>query len=326
MFLTFYGECQNFEYKVQFDGIGDNREFFSGLAYPQTILGSRGAFEVGVSVDEHRIRVGASKLYEFGSSFDYHKPQIILYYQYLTKENEFLMGSFARRGRLNFPLAMLTDTLLYYRPNIDGLYYESKWDWGRQNVFVDWTSRQTDTIRENFMAGFSGEIFYKNIFIENYFLMYHDAGPGIPIPNDNIKDYLGFMVLAGIRTGKEAIVDGYVKAGLLNSNFRERDVINGTVTGNSLYVEAFGKYKKYGIKTTLSTGDGHIFNYGDRFYRAKNYLRTDLLWYFINHKNIKAVFNVSLHLLNWNDLENQQQLSIIYKFGDKKPIKLSENN
>jgi hypothetical protein len=233
------------------------------------------------------------------------------------------MGNFARKGRVDFPLAMLTDTLQYYRPNIEGLYSGFKWKWGKQNVFIDWISRQTDTIRENFMVGFSGEMFYNNIFIENYFLMYHDAGPAVDIPGDHIKEYLGFSILGGIRTKEDAKIEGYVKAGLLNSNFRERNVTDGSIIGNSLYAEAFGRYSNYGIKATLHTGDSHIFIFGDRFFRAKNYLRTDVIWYFINYKNIKARFNLSFHILNWNDLDHQQQLSIVYKFGDKKPIHLN---
>ncbi|MCA1758817.1 MAG: hypothetical protein LC658_03525 [Bacteroidales bacterium] len=72
--IPFWGFSQNFEYQVLFEGIGDNREFFSGKAMSQTILGSRGAFEVGLETDNHRIRGGLSQLLEFGSDLDYHKP------------------------------------------------------------------------------------------------------------------------------------------------------------------------------------------------------------------------------------------------------------
>ncbi len=319
--LPLYGISQNFEYNILFDGIGDNREYFNDYTMPQTILGSRGAFEIGVSIDQHRIRAGVSKLYEFGSDINHNKPQIILYYQYTDKTKQFLMGSFARKNRIDFPLAMLTDTLMYYRPNIEGLYTEIKWDWGKQNIFADWVSRQTDTIRENFTVGFSGEVFHNNLFLQNYYIMYHDAGPAINIPGDHIKEYIGFSLLIGVRTNENSKIDGYIKAGILNSNYRERNVTNGPITGNSFFAELYAKYKNYGIKSTLSSGDGHIFAQGDHFYLAKNYLRTDVLWYFINHENIKGVFNLSFHVTNWNKLDHQQQLSIIYKFGGVKPIK-----
>ena len=119
---------------------------------------------------------------------------------------------------------MLTDTLLYYRPNIEGMFGEVRWDWGKQNGFVDWVSRQTDIKRENFMAGFSGEIFHKNLFLQNYVLMFHDAGPAIDIPGDHIKDYMGFALQAGVRTTDNENFNGYIKAGILGSAFRERSV------------------------------------------------------------------------------------------------------
>ncbi|MCA1758818.1 MAG: hypothetical protein LC658_03530 [Bacteroidales bacterium] len=209
----------------------------------------------------------------------------------------------------------MTDTLLYYRPNIEGMFGEVRWDWGHQNGFVDWVSRQTDIKRENFTAGFSGEIFHKNLFLQNYVLMFHDAGPGIDIPGDHIKDYLGFALQAGVRTSENSQINGYLKAGVLGSSFRERSVTGGFINATSLFAEAQGRYKNYGIKSVLHSGDGHRFKDGDLFYRLKNYWRTDVIWYFINHEKVKGRFNLSFHVINWDDLDQQQQLSIVYVFG-----------
>jgi hypothetical protein len=315
IFVAFFAKSQNFEYQVLFEGIGDNREYFSEKALPQTILGSRGAFEIGVEKEGHRFRGGLSQLLEFGSDIDYHKPKLTLYYQYSDENKDFLFGAFPRRGRIDFPLAMLTDTLLYYRPNIEGLFGEIRWDWGHQNGFVDWVSRQTENKRENFMAGFSGEIFYKNLFFHNYVLMFHDAGPAIDIPGDHIKDYLGYAVQAGVKTNPGSPLSGYIKAGVLSSSFRERSVTSGFQTTTSFFAETKGKYKNIGIKSVLSSGAGHKFKTGDLFYRVKNYWRTDAIWYFINHERVSGTFNLSFHLIDWKDLDQQQQLSIIYIFG-----------
>ena len=309
-------KSQNFEYQVLFEGIGDNREYSkSNKAMSQSILGSCGAFEIGVEKDGHRIRAGLSHLLEFGSDIDAQKPILTLYYQYNDKQKDFLFGAFPRRGRIDFPLAMLTDTLLYYRPNIEGMFGEIRWDWGHQNAFVDWVSRQTDTKRENFIVGFSGEIFHKNLFLDNYILMFHDAGPGIDIPGDNVKDYLGYAVQAGIRTNENAVIKGYIKAGVLESSYRERSVTDGFENAFSLFAEAKGRYKNYGVKSVLSAGEGHKFKFGDRFYSVNNYWRTDAIWYFINHERVKGTFNLSFHLVDWKYLDQQQQMSIVYIFG-----------
>ncbi|MDD4109797.1 MAG: hypothetical protein PHH93_13865, partial [Prolixibacteraceae bacterium] len=305
LLLPFLGVSQDLEYVVSFEGIGDNREYFSGEAFSQTIMGSRGAFELGVVSGNHRIRGGLNHLLEFGSDMDYHKPKLTLYYDYHDEQKIFKFGAFPRRGTINFPLAMLTDTLLYYRPNIEGLFGEVRWDWGWQNGFVDWVSRQTDVKRENFMAGFSGEIFQNALFLQNYLLLFHDAGAAVDIPGDHIKDYFGFAVQAGVRTAENAAFKGSVKAGILGSLFRERSVTDGFINKNSLFAEAEGRYKNYGIKSVMSAGGGHTFNYGDQFYRLKNYWRTDVIWYFINHERVKGRFNLSFHLADMNDLDQQ---------------------
>ena len=315
VFTSVFANAQKFEYQVLFEGIGDNREFFSQLAHSQTILGTRTAFELGVEKDGHRLRGGLSYLFEFGSDIDAQKPKLTMYYQFESEQTEFLFGAFPRRGKIDFPLAMLTDTLLYYRPNIEGIFGEYKWDWGHQNGFVDWVSRQTDVNPEGFMAGFSGEIGHKNLFLQNYLLMFHDAVPAIDIPGDHIKDYMGFALQAGIRTGNESEFQGFVKAGVLSSAYRERTITDGFITATSFFAEAQGKYKNFGVKSVLNSGAGHHFAFGDQFYRIKNYWRTDVIWYFINHEKIQGRFNLSFHILDWNDLDQQQQLSIIYIFG-----------
>ena len=87
------------------------------------------------------------------------------------------------------------------------------------------------------------------------------------------------------------------------------------MVAKSMYAEAFGKYKNYGIKSVLSSGGGHRFKTGDQFFQAQNYWRTDVIWYFINHPKVKGTFNLSFHLIDWKDLDQQQQMSVIYVFG-----------
>jgi len=314
--MAILGKSQKFEYQVLFEGIGDNREFYNDYGHPQTILGARGAFEVGTTFDNHRLRGGLSELFEFGGDIDAQKPKLTLYYQFKNEHNEFLFGAFPRRDKIDFPLAMLTDTLLYYRPNIEGLFGELRWEWGHQNGFVDWISRQTDYNDEVFTAGASGEIFVKNFFLQNYILMTHDATPAIREPQDFIEDYMGFAIQAGVRTNKNSTFDGYIKAGVLGSSFRQRSTMEAYVNATSFFAEAKGRYKKFGVKSVLSSGGSHNFADGDQLYRAKNYWRTDAIWYFINHEKVNGLFSFSFHVVDWEELNYQQQISIVYKFGN----------
>ena len=104
--------------------------------------------------------------------------------------------------------------------------------------------------------------------------MYHDAGPGINIEGDHIKDYMGHLFMGGYRLTKETDLEASIKGGLLTSLFRIRSVTDGYIKNQSFYSELLVKYKNYGIKSTLHAGEGHHFKYGDTFYAQESYWRT----------------------------------------------------
>jgi hypothetical protein len=309
---------QKIEYQVQFHGIGDNREFASNKAYSQTILGERTSFEIGTTLEEnHRFRIGLSHLFEFGSEMDEQKPKLTAYYQYQDRQKTFYFGAFPRMDLINFPLALLTDTLLYYRPNIEGMYGRYKWSWGHQSGFVDWTGRQTETRREAFMAGFSGEMRYRSFFFQNYMTLYHYAETALELENIHIKDNLGVVLYLG--TDLEKVVPlkrAYLKLGILESSIRERSVTDGFDNALSLTGELYGESKNFALHATIHEGEGHHLMNGDRFYDVDSYLRADLIWKFINREHIQGRFNLSFHLIEGSDLDQSQQLSLIYRFGN----------
>ena len=77
--ISLLGFSQDFRYQVLFEGIGDNREFTNEFGYPQTILGTRGAVEIGVDFDHHQLRGGLSQFFEFGSDIDAQRPKLTMY-------------------------------------------------------------------------------------------------------------------------------------------------------------------------------------------------------------------------------------------------------
>jgi hypothetical protein len=313
LLFTFFGTAQKLVLKFSFQGIGDNREFHNGQSMSQTILGTIGSAQIGIKIDEHRLYAGISELYEFGSEISFHQPWLIMYYQFEDPKKQFQFGSFPRLGIIDFPLAMLADTLLYFRPNIEGMSGKITGDRGYQMAFVDWIGRQTKTIRETFMVGTSGEIRFNKAFFQNYVLMHHFAHTAERIEGQHIKDYFGFSLMGGVRMGSEKTLHAEVKAGLLSSLYRERSVTDGFRTGYSLIAEAIGWYKTFALKTILHSGDKQTFALGDPFFRFRDYVRTDAIWYFIQHKNIKGRFNWSFHWTNSGRPDHSQQLSLIYQ-------------
>ncbi|RYE49639.1 MAG: hypothetical protein EOP48_20800, partial [Sphingobacteriales bacterium] len=149
---------QELEGSLGLHTFADNREYARTQRFSQTIFGLRFSPEIGLLLDStHRVRIGFNALHEFGSPRFTNEFLPVAYYEFKQRDWNFFMGVFPRHGLLSdYPRALLNDTLNYYRPNVEGmlLKYENQ-NW-RQVFFIDWTSRQTEIDRENFIFGLSG--------------------------------------------------------------------------------------------------------------------------------------------------------------------------
>ena len=156
--------------------------------------------------------------------------QPVAYYSFTSKMWLFNAGEFPREGlTTDFPRALLNDTLMYFRPNIQGLLARYKSDNGTftETGFIDWLSRQTDVDREQFMFGASGKWrpnAYGPFYVSHYFMLMHDAGAAILLPNDHIGDNGGFEIKLGLDlTHKQTTFDSLsFEAGTLVSLERVR--------------------------------------------------------------------------------------------------------
>ena len=312
---------QRFEWLAGFDGFLDNREYYS-IDNPQTIFGSRLRAEVGGSIsDIHRLRVGINYLYEFGSAIDAHKPNLTLYYEFNNKGVRFYVGAFPRRELLHFPLALLSDTLHYYRPNIEGLYAGYSWDWGQQNAFLDWTSRKSDNIHERFMFGTSGRMLFRDFFLSNYFLFAHLAGLAIPDPDNSFRDNMGYNVNAGVDLSGKTILDSLsISVGILGSIDRIRVQGDNWQTPVGFLGEATLIYKFAGISATYYAGEGQTFLYGDPFYRVGSYGRLDLFILPFRTGPVKLKLDLGLHFAK-GQIDYSQQLWLTFDLGGAIPGK-----
>lgn len=319
LLCSLLGNAQKFEYKVQFEGIGDNREFTEEYNYPQTILGERTSFEVGTTIDSlHRFRIGVTHFFESGTDIDYNKPQITVYYTYNDEQTSFYFGAFPRKELVNFPLAMITDTINYYRPNIEGLYGQHRWKWGNQGGFVDWTSKQGFSQRETFMAGIFGKFHFSNFFIEDYFLLYHYALTSNDELDEHITDNMSYAAYLGYDFAPlTGLQKAWLKLGVLGSGIQDRGTDNGYIRGNSFSGQLYGEGKRFALRSTFSFGDNHQIMTGDPYYAQDSYVRTDVIWKFLQHKNIQGHFNLSFHVVD-GTVDQQQQLSLLYSFGNSK--------
>lgn len=290
--------AQQFEWKTGFFGFFDNREYFNEYTTPQTMGGENLSLEAGFAVDSrNRFRAGISYTYENGSKGEYLLPDIILYYKGDWKPATFYIGSFPRYQLMSHPQAMLTDTLMYYRPMVEGMFLEHRRDWGYQNIWLDWTSRQTDTQRETFLLGASGMI-HKGIFVyRHHFLMYHFAGPGIDIPDDHIRDNGGINAMTGLDLSEKTVLDtATFTTGFLMSYDQVRNVYDMRFMWGWLS-DLNVNYKGFGLHGIYYRGEGQVFLYGDGFYKSGNYGRADLYFQKTWLNRIAGKLEFSMHFL-----------------------------
>jgi hypothetical protein len=309
--------AQKFEWEAGFDGFLDNREYFS-IDNPQTIFGSRIRGEIGASLESgHRMMAGINYLYEFGSQPDEYMPDITMYYQYKSSHVDFKLGAFPRQNLLHFPQAMLSDTLQYYRPNIQGAYFAYKGDLGFQNVFIDWVSRQTDTRPEQFMFGFSGMLKRGVFFLENYLLMGHLAGAAIPEPDFHLRDNGGFQVKLGTDLSDKLPMDSLsIGLGTLVSLDRIRGVDDGWQTPVGLIGQFSLQHKWIGLDGLYYYGEGHVFVFGDPFYRLQQYGRLDIYYMPFRNDQVQLRIDVGMHFAN-GQLDFSQQILLSMLIGSR---------
>jgi len=321
LLFEFQAVSQEVEWKTGFDGFLDNREYFS-IEIPQTIFGARVWGEVGASIsDVHRFRVGMNYLYEFGHNLDAHTPSVTMYYQYDDDRINFQIGSFPRYKLLDFPLALLSDTLLYYRPNIEGLYLGYRGEWGYQNVFIDWTSHQTDDNYERFMVGFSGNLSKGILFLNHHLLMGHFADKGISDPEHHLRDNGGFQFNMGANLSENVFLDSlcFSMGGLVSLD-RIRGVDDGWQTPAGFISQFSAFYRWVGINGLYYRGQGHTFLYGDPFYRLDQYGRVDIFYMPFRTKNVSLKINFVLHFAE-NQLDYSQQIILSMNLNGSRPFK-----
>ena len=296
--IILHVKSQTFEWRTGFHGFFDNREYFNQYTNDQTMFGSRVYAEAGVSLDDHNhIMAGLSYLYEFGSKGDLIAPDIILYYHANKGPLNFFLGAFPRKELIDQPLMLLTDTLNYYRPHAEGMFLEFRKPWGYQNIWIDWTGRQTNSRRETFLIGGTGHIGKGVLFYEHHFNMYHYAAPAIAVPNDHLRDNGGLTAVCGLNLSAKLPVDSaFISSGIGLSFDRIRNVYDFK-TPVGWYSELGAEYKGFGIHGTSYLGDSHTIIYGDKFYSSDSYQRIDL--YFIRNqsKRISGKLQFSFHIV-----------------------------
>ncbi|MFZ5941851.1 MAG: hypothetical protein ACOYXB_14880 [Bacteroidota bacterium] len=301
------------DWYLRFDQIMDNREYFTDYAWPQTILGARLNAGATFSRDSvHFLSAGLNYMYEYGGKLNGVPLTADLFYHYRGKHLKMWFGSFPRRDKLDYPLVLLNDTLNYYRPNIEGGLVRWEGEAGYLQAWADWTSRQTEVVKETFLAGMEGLV-RKGIWLASgHIYMYHRASTVNNVTHEPIRDNGGGALFTGLDLSRNCPLDHLVlDGGIVGSYDRVRPDPYGFAWGGMLRLKA--EYRFIGLQMVYYRGDPQVLAYGDTFYRSGNYLRSDIYFRLFRKFGLDARAGLSLHLAG-GDLNNSQQLLISIPF------------
>lgn len=310
--LISFGACsQKLSGGIHFYAFADNREYQYRYQHSQTIFGFRFTPYLSKTIDSvHYFRAGINTLYEFGGTVSSKNFTPEIFYNYKGKSFDFKFGSFPRRDALaGYSLLLLTDTLLYFRPTVQGLLLK----YGKKKlslkVWLDWVSRQTDKKKEQFLFG--GVVRYQTgpFFAENQFSMLHDAFASVRTPDDVLHDNGANILKAGFEKEQTLKLDKLLVSFGWVSGYQRARALNQLETPAGFISELQLERKWFGFRNTFYAGDGFNQVYGDRFYRSKKYNRSDFSIRFFRKSRVNCLFTYSLHRIE-KKWDNQQALQL----------------
>jgi hypothetical protein len=230
------------------------------------------------------------------------------------------MGAFPRIGTIdNYPRLFFQDSVLYYRPNVNGIFWEYRKGDNNANVWLDWTGRQSKTVNEEFFIGFSGRFKTGIFYLQHFGAMFHYAGKMDPVVEEPLHDNLLFLTSAGIDLSDGT---GFSKletnAGWATRMERSRADNSGWISSNGLMMETRVEYKWFGLFNTFFSGNDmmHYYNvlgnklyWGDPTYRSKVSDRSDFYIRFLQSRTVDLEFTYSLTFMEGR-MYNEQMLKI----------------
>ena len=226
------------------------------------------------------------------------------------------MGAFPRDMALDkYPRIFFQDSISYFRPNINGFFWEILGKKGYFNLWLDWTSQISVTERETFFAGFSGRYNAGIFYLQHFNYMFHFAKDFDPVVEKSIYDNGLTLTSAGVDLSQFTFFDQLdINAGWLAGIERSRGDDSGWIANNGFLMEARLTYKRIGVFNTLYLGEGQMAFYaahsnnlywGDPVYRAGNYNRSDFYINFIKNDKVKLNLTYSLHFAEGNVYHEQ---------------------
>ncbi|MGJ1284903.1 hypothetical protein ACR79P_14485 [Sphingobacterium spiritivorum] len=306
--------AQNVGYQIDFLGYADNREFKAPYTESKTIFGTRISPELYFKLsDNHTVHGGIHVAQEFGER-EHKNPMLrpIIYYNYKNENFDFSIGHIPRYDLMkNTPRAILNDTLIYFRPNIEGMMLAYRNDHFQQRLFIDWTSKQSDKYREEFLVGMNGKVTVGDFYFSDDLILWHNALSANSDIDEHIQDNgVGIFKLGSNLTNKTPLDSLIIDAGIMMGIDRIRSQYDFRVK-KGFIANVYMAFKSFSLENTFYKGGSQNTPYADSYYRYSTYDRLDVGWSPIQSANIQGTLKLALHFTPGR-IDNQQMFTLRY--------------
>jgi len=308
--LSLAVKAQLADFYIGFDGILDNRELTTPYVKSQTIFGARINPGVSFGFDSyHSVNLGINYMYEFGGELFGVEPQLDLYYNFKSEHFNFLVGSFPRKDLMDYPLMLLTDSLDYYRPNMEGASVSFAWEWGDAHAWIDWTGRITTETREEYLAGFDATLRARIFYLTALMTIHHLSKTAVRDPSNIIWNDDSVLGIIGADLSEKMFLDEMNISTAWVTTYSHLSSSNVVWTKGWLS-QLDARYGIFGIKGTCYLGEGPHLLYGDRLYWSGNYGRIDLFMDPFNNHRVSSKIGLSLHMISGEGVQWSQQFLV----------------
>lgn len=289
-----------FDYDVRLGAFLDNGEYNSNYKIPQTLSGAYVIPTVGLRFGNgHRIMTGISFLQQFGQKPFGEVPDFLAYYNYTGRVFNGLGGLLPRDEMKGYySRALFSDSVSYFKHTLAGALLQWQGERGQIEAFFDWNLEDTKTGKESFMAGLSGQLKLgqRGLFkvgMAGYMYHYRIGEKSVEegLAPNFLVDNVMYHVYGGVDLGEVTALDVLsLDVGIVGSLSRGRIAVGnaGGWTARAGFHARFNlEWHGWGIEDTFFAGKGlmplwDIYGsqvyWGDAFYNAPLYNRTDLYW------------------------------------------------
>ena len=315
--ITLLSRAQHAGLEVDFFGYADNREYKSLYTKDKTFFGSILTPQLYFALDSnHRIYGGLHYNQDFGRhSENRERLSPIAYYNFNNKNIDFALGLFPRHKRLaDIPRMVLADTLLYDRPNMEGMYFSFQNKNIKQAIYIDWMSQQSYRHRERFVVGLSGKYTFGKFYMADDALLYHNALTSNPEIEEHIQDNGIVIVRAGVDLSHTTFLDTLTADAGVAFGFDRVRTEYDLRTARGFIANVHLGYRSFFLHNTLYLGEAQNLPNGDSFYHRDTYNRLDLGWTPFKKGNVDGKVTASFHFAP-DQVSNQQAFTLRYRFG-----------